>query len=56
MTEDTRADINGLIDRIADALATDPVKADPREQERLLRWRRELLLSLGDIRRAEWGD
>ena len=49
-------EVEGLLQRIDAALATAPVKADQREQERLQRWRRELLLSLADSRRAEWGD
>ena len=56
MTDDTRQEVEGLLQRIDDALRTDPVKADTRETERLQRWRRELLLSLADSRRAEWGD
>ena len=56
MTDDTRLESEGLLQRIDAALATAPVKADQREQERLQRWRRELLLSLADSRRAEWGD
>ena len=56
MTDDTTLEVTGLIERIDAALATAPVKADPREKDRLERWRRELLLTLADNRRAEWGD
>ena len=56
MTDDTTLEVTGLIERIDAALATAPVKADPRERDRLERWRRELLLTLADNRRAEWGD
>ena len=48
MTDDTNLEITGLIERIDAALATAPVKADPRERDRLERWRRELLLSLAE--------
>ena len=53
MTDDTTIEITGLIERIDAALATAPVKADPRERDRLERWRRELLLTLADNRRAD---
>lgn len=56
MTDDTQLEVEGLLKRIDAALRTDPVKADEREQERLQRWRRELLLAIADSRRAEWGD
>ena len=56
MTDDTRSEVEGLLQRIDAALASAPVKADQREQERLQRWRRELLLTLADDRRAIWGD
>nr|BDD44864.1 hypothetical protein 4 [bacterium] len=56
MTEDTRQEIEGLLQRIDQALATKVVRSNPQELERLQRWRRELLLSLADERRAVWGD
>ena len=56
MNDDTQLEVEGLLQRIDDALRTDPVKADQREQERLRRWRRELLLTLADNKRAIWGD
>ena len=58
MTDPTR-DVLLLLERIDVAIADhqrqtrDP---DPREVERLQRWRRELLLQMADNRRATWGD
>ena len=56
MTDDTTLEVTGLIQRIDAALATAPVKADLSEKDRLERWRRELLLTLADNRRAECSD
>lgn len=56
---DTARDIEILLARIDTAIdhhqkqSRDP---DPREMERLQRWRRELLLQLADSRRSSWGD
>ena len=56
MTDDTRQEIKGLLQRIDAALATKAVRSNPQELERLQRWRRELLLTLADNKRALWGD
>ena len=56
MIDDVKADLEGLLERIDAALSTAPVKCDARELDRLLRWRREILLRLADDRRAQWGD
>ena len=44
-----------LLQRIDEAL-TARVELEPSERERLLRWRREIQLSIADARRAQWGD
>ena len=56
--DDTARDLEILIARVDSAINQhkqfrDP---DPREMERLQRWRRELLLQLADDRRKCWGD
>ena len=56
MSKDKWSELEGLLQRIDDALKSDPVKANTREAERLQRWRRELLLAMADDRRATWGD
>ena len=58
MTDHTR-DVLLLLERIDVAIADHQRQSrdpDPRETERLQRWRRELLLQLADSRRATWGD
>jgi len=44
------------IDVAIDELERRTRDPDPRELDRLRRWRRELLLTLADERRANWGD
>lgn len=56
MIDDTRQEIEGLLQRIDQALTAKAVKSNPQELERLQRWRRELLLTLADNKRALWGD
>lgn len=57
--DDTAREVEILLARIDTAieqhqkLSRDP---DPRELERLKRWRRELQLQLADNRRSTWGD
>jgi len=56
MTNDhTRDDLLLLLQRVDEAINAhrDP---DPRETERLCRWRRELLLQFRDLDRSCWGD
>lgn len=56
---DTTRDVEILLARVESAIdqhmkqSRDP---DPREVERLQRWRRELLLQLSDSGRSSWGD
>jgi len=51
MIQDVRVDLQQLLQRIDDALGTAPVQSDERERDRLMRWRREILLRLADDRR-----
>ena len=57
--DDTAREVELLLARVEAAIdqhqkqSRDP---DPREVERLQRWRRELLLRMADSRRSEWGD
>ena len=51
LIQDVRVDLQQLLQRIDDALGTAPVQSDERERDRLMRWRREILLRLADDRR-----
>jgi len=51
LIQDVRVDLQQLLQRIDDALDTAPVQSDERERDRLMRWRREILLRLADDRR-----
>lgn len=56
---DPTTDVLLLLERIDVAIADHQRQSrdpDPREVERLQRWRRELLLQLADSRRSVWGD
>lgn len=56
---DTARDFEILLARIESAIDQHQKQSrnpDPREVERLQRWRRELLLQMADSRRSEWGD